>query len=105
MAADGVGRFLAETLEPLLTGPGTFVLLLALGILSIMLAFNLRLRQLTDPVTGTAHWVVTTAAGDSRPPHAGRSRGGDHRCARQGQGAEYRRGAQDPGRGRGPAGR
>ncbi len=57
-----IGRFLADTLQPLLTGPGTFVLLLALGILGVMLAFNLRLRQLTDPVTGTAHWVVTTAA-------------------------------------------
>jgi DNA segregation ATPase FtsK/SpoIIIE, S-DNA-T family len=61
-----IGRFLAETLQPLLTGPGTFVLLLALGILGIMLAFNLRLRQLTDPVTGTAHWVVTTAADSMR---------------------------------------
>ena len=61
-----IGRFLAGTMEPLLTGPGTFVLLLALGVLGIMLAFNLRLRQLTDPVTGTAHWVVTTAADSIR---------------------------------------
>ncbi len=61
-----IGRFLSETLQPLLTGPGTFVLLVALGVLGIMLAFNLRLRQLTDPVTGTAHWVVTTAADSVR---------------------------------------
>jgi DNA segregation ATPase FtsK/SpoIIIE, S-DNA-T family len=61
-----IGRFLAETLEPLLTGPGTFVLLMALAVLGLMLAFNLRLRQLTDPVTGTARWVVTTAAGSMR---------------------------------------
>ncbi len=31
-----------------------------------MLAFNLRLRQLTDPVTGTARWVVTTTASSMR---------------------------------------
>jgi S-DNA-T family DNA segregation ATPase FtsK/SpoIIIE len=61
-----IGRFLAETLQPLLTGPGTFVFLAAVGVLGIMLAFNLRLRQLTDPVTGTAHWVVTTAADSMR---------------------------------------
>jgi S-DNA-T family DNA segregation ATPase FtsK/SpoIIIE len=61
-----IGRFLSETLQPLLTGPGTFVFLVALGVLGIMLAFNLRLRQLTDPVTGTAHWVVTTAADSVR---------------------------------------
>ena len=57
-----IGRFLAETLQPLLTGPGTFVLLSALVVLGVMIAFNLRLTQLTDPVTGTARWVVTTAA-------------------------------------------
>ncbi len=61
-----IGRFLSETLQPLLTGPGSFVFLVALGVLGIMLAFNLRLRQLTDPVTGTAHWVVTTAADSVR---------------------------------------
>ena len=61
-----IGRFLTETLEPLLTGPGTFVLLIALAVLGLMLAFNLRLRQLTDPVTGTARWVLTTAADSMR---------------------------------------
>ncbi len=61
-----IGRFLAEALEPLLTGPGAFVLLLAGAVLGVMIAFNLRLRQLTDPVTGTAHWVVTTAADSVR---------------------------------------
>lgn len=61
-----IGRFLAETLEPLLTRPGTFILLIALGVLGVMLAFDLRLRQLTDPVTGTARWVVTSAADSMR---------------------------------------
>ncbi|MBA2299864.1 MAG: DNA translocase FtsK 4TM domain-containing protein [Chloroflexi bacterium] len=57
-----IGRFLAATLEPLLTGPGTFVLLLAIGLLGLMLAFNLQLRQLVSPLTGTARWVGSTTA-------------------------------------------
>jgi DNA segregation ATPase FtsK/SpoIIIE, S-DNA-T family len=61
-----IGRFISGTLEPLLTAPGTFVLCSALAVLGVMLAFNLRLRQLTDPVTGTARWVVTTTADSMR---------------------------------------
>jgi len=72
-----IGRFLAATLEPLLTGPGAFVLLLAIGLLGLMLAFNLQLRQLVAPVTGTARWVGSTTAEslrraqDARPTAAG----------------------------------
>jgi DNA segregation ATPase FtsK/SpoIIIE-like protein len=61
-----IGRFLSETLQPLLTAPGAFVLFVALIVVGIMLAFDVRLRQLTDPVTGTARWVVTTAADSVR---------------------------------------
>ena len=61
-----IGQFIAGTLEPLLTKPGTFVLCAALSVLGVMLAFDLRLRQLTDPVTGTARWVVTTTADSMR---------------------------------------
>ncbi|HUP55005.1 MAG TPA: DNA translocase FtsK 4TM domain-containing protein [Methylomirabilota bacterium] len=57
-----IGRFLASTLEPLLTGPGAIVLLVAIGLLGLMLAFNLQLRQLVAPVTGTARWVGSTTA-------------------------------------------
>ncbi len=57
-----IGRFLASTLEPLLTGPGAIVLLVAIGLLGIMLAFNLQLRQLVAPFTGTARWVGSTTA-------------------------------------------
>ncbi len=71
-----LGRFLSETLQPLLTGPGTFVLLLALAVLGIMLAFNLRLTQLTDPVTGTARWAVTTAAESFRRTQEDRAASG-----------------------------
>ena len=61
-----IGRFISETLQPLLTGPGTFVLCVALTVIGVMLAFNLRLRQLTDPVTGAGRWVITTAADSMR---------------------------------------
>jgi hypothetical protein len=68
-----VGRFLADTLGPLLTEPGTFVLLLAIAVIGLLVAFDLRLRQLTDPVTGTARWVVTTAASSVRRDEARRA--------------------------------
>ena len=68
-----IGRFLAGTLEPLFTGPGTFVLLAAIAGLGLMLAFNLQLRELIAPLTGTARWVGSTTAesmrrvGETRP--------------------------------------
>jgi hypothetical protein len=55
-----IGRFLAGTLQPLLTGPGTFVLLAAIAGLGLMLAFNLQLRDLIAPFTGAARWVGST---------------------------------------------
>ncbi len=61
-----IGRFLAGTLEPLLTGPGTFVLLAAIAGLGLMLAFNLQLRELVAPLTGTARWVGSTTAESMR---------------------------------------
>ncbi|HET7169679.1 MAG TPA: DNA translocase FtsK 4TM domain-containing protein [Candidatus Limnocylindrales bacterium] len=61
-----IGRFLATTLEPLLTGPGTFVLLLAIMVTGLMLAFNLQLREVLRPVTGTARWVGSTTAESMR---------------------------------------
>src|SRR4029079_12002874 len=66
-----IGRFLAGTLQPLLTGPGTFVLLAAIAGLGLMLAFNLQLRDLIAPFTGAARWVgSTTAASMGRATHA-----------------------------------
>ncbi len=61
-----IGRFLASTLEPLLTGPGSFVLLLAFMVVGLMLAFNLQLRDLLHPVADTARWVGTTTAESMR---------------------------------------
>jgi S-DNA-T family DNA segregation ATPase FtsK/SpoIIIE len=57
-----IGRFLAAMLEPLLTAPGAIVLLVAIGSLGLMLAFNLQFRQLVAPITGTARWVGSTTA-------------------------------------------
>ncbi len=57
-----IGRFLAGTLEPLLTGPGTFVILTAIAVVGFMIAFNLQLRELLAPISRTARWVGTTTA-------------------------------------------
>jgi S-DNA-T family DNA segregation ATPase FtsK/SpoIIIE len=83
-----IGRFLAESLEPLLTGPGTFVLLGAVVVLGLMLAFNLQLRELIGPLTGTARWVGTTTAEsmrraqEARPTTAAASNGTPPRSKR-----------------------
>jgi S-DNA-T family DNA segregation ATPase FtsK/SpoIIIE len=75
-----IGTFLADALVPLLTAPGAILLLAAIGVVGILIAFNLRLRDVTEPVTATARWVGTTAA-DSlrREPGAAGSRNGPER--------------------------
>jgi S-DNA-T family DNA segregation ATPase FtsK/SpoIIIE len=65
-----IGRFLANNLEPLLTGPGTFVLLAAIGVLGLMLAFNLQLREVFAPFMGGARWVGSATAGSMRRAQA-----------------------------------
>ena len=78
-----VGTFMADGLSDLVTPFGAFVLLVALGIAGILIAFNLRLSQLTRPATGVARWVSTTAADSMRrapaPPErdGGRTRSGN----------------------------
>jgi S-DNA-T family DNA segregation ATPase FtsK/SpoIIIE len=62
-AAGGrIGSFLRDLLVPLITGPGAFVVLGALVVVGILLAFNLRLRDLTSPATQLAAWLGRTAA-------------------------------------------
>jgi S-DNA-T family DNA segregation ATPase FtsK/SpoIIIE len=61
-----IGRFLAATLEPLLTGPGAFVICLAIFAIGLMLAFNLALKQLVRPGTRLARWFGSTAAASMR---------------------------------------
>ncbi len=66
-----IGRFLGGLLEPLLTGPGAFVVCLAIFAIGLMLAFNLQLKQLTRPGTRLARWFGTTAAASMRREPAG----------------------------------
>ena len=69
-----VGEFMSGGLSNLVTAPGAFVLLLALAIAGVLVAFNLRLNQLFRPVTTTARWVGGAAADSMRrepgPPGA-----------------------------------
>jgi len=78
-----LGRFFEDLLVAPLTAPGAFVLLIALGAVGLMLAFNLPLRELVKPGTTLARWLGTTAAASMRrEPRAGsdepgrRERGG-----------------------------
>jgi DNA segregation ATPase FtsK/SpoIIIE, S-DNA-T family len=95
-----VGTFMEEGLSDLVTPPGAFVLLVALAIAGVLVAFNLRLSQLTRPATGVARWLGRATAGSMRrganPPDPGtRGRGGNGTGA---DGASIRAG----GRARGP---
>ncbi len=57
-----VGRFLQSVLEPLLTAPGALIVLIAMIGGGLMLAFNLRLAQLTAPLTAFLVWLRATGA-------------------------------------------
>jgi S-DNA-T family DNA segregation ATPase FtsK/SpoIIIE len=57
-----IGRTLADVLVPLLTGPGAFVLLIALALVGLLLAFNLPLRSIVRPGTSLARWLGNVAA-------------------------------------------
>jgi S-DNA-T family DNA segregation ATPase FtsK/SpoIIIE len=49
-----IGRFLVGLLEPLLTAPGAFVILLVLFVAGLVIAFDRPLRALLSPVTSLA---------------------------------------------------
>ena len=61
-----IGRLLADVLVPWLTVPGAVIVMVGMSIGGILLAFNLQLKELLRPVTGTARWVGTTAAASMR---------------------------------------
>jgi S-DNA-T family DNA segregation ATPase FtsK/SpoIIIE len=61
-----VGEFMSEGPSSWVTEPGAFVLLIALGIAGVLIAFNLRLSQLMHPMTTTARWLGTSAADSMR---------------------------------------
>src|SRR3954471_3414541 len=68
-----IGTFLAKLFQPLIGSPATFVLLLALGIIGVLLAFTLRLRDLVSPATRGLRWFGVIAAESIRrdPAEAG----------------------------------
>jgi S-DNA-T family DNA segregation ATPase FtsK/SpoIIIE len=74
-----VGVFMSDGPSTWVTPTGAFVLLLALGIAGVLIAFNLRLSQLLHPMTTTARWLGTSAADSMRrepgQPGAAGSRG------------------------------
>lgn len=70
-AGGRIGGFLEGSLEPLLTTPGAVIVLFAMVVIGVMLAFNLRLAQLTAPITGVLAWLrSTTAEAVKRDPAA-----------------------------------
>jgi S-DNA-T family DNA segregation ATPase FtsK/SpoIIIE len=81
-----VGRVMSDVLSDLVTPLGAFILFIGVAIAGILIAFNLRLRDIARPVTSTARIIGTTAA-DSlrREPGAPPAPGG--RAARGANGA------------------
>jgi DNA segregation ATPase FtsK/SpoIIIE, S-DNA-T family len=61
-----VGVFMSDGPSSWVTPTGAFVLLVALGIAGVLIAFNLRLSQLLHPMTTTARWLGTSAAESMR---------------------------------------
>jgi S-DNA-T family DNA segregation ATPase FtsK/SpoIIIE len=55
-----IGRLLTGILEPLLTSPGAFVILLALLVAGLLVAFDLPLRSLLSPATRAAKAAGST---------------------------------------------
>jgi S-DNA-T family DNA segregation ATPase FtsK/SpoIIIE len=61
-----IGTFFAKLFQPLIGAPAAFVLLLAIGIVGVLLAFNLRLRDLVAPATRALRWLGVIAAESMR---------------------------------------
>ena len=76
-----VGGALSDFASGLVTQVGAFVLFLALAIIGLLIAFNLRLSQLVRPVTSTARWVGSSAADSMRRAPTDRDGNGNGRPA------------------------
>jgi S-DNA-T family DNA segregation ATPase FtsK/SpoIIIE len=63
-----LGRGMADLFVPLISGPGAFVVLTALGAIGLLVSFNLRPRDLTRPVVELARWIGSITAASVRPP-------------------------------------
>ena len=71
LSGGAIGRFLETSLSGLVTVPGAFVLLVGIAIGGLLIGFGIQLKQLVQPVTGTAKWVGTTAAASMKRGPAG----------------------------------
>jgi len=90
-----VGTFLADGPTHWITPVGAFILLVAMGIAGLLIAFNLRLSQLTRPMTAIARWLGSSAA-DSvrRAPEATNGSKGNGREGSTAEGGSIRTGGR-----------
>ena len=66
-----IGRFSVNLLEPALTTPGAFVILVGLTVAGLLIAFDMPLRALLSPATRAARAAGTTLQDrTTRPPDA-----------------------------------
>ncbi len=61
-----IGRFLAELFVPAITAPGAFVVLGAIAVVGLIVAFEIRLQDLVRPGAAMARWLGTAAAASMR---------------------------------------
>ncbi|HTK44422.1 MAG TPA: DNA translocase FtsK [Patescibacteria group bacterium] len=61
-----VGTFFADGPSDWITPVGAFILLVAMGLAGLLIAFNLRLSQMTRPMTAIARWLGSSAADSVR---------------------------------------
>ena len=61
-----IGRFLEDILVPAITGPGAFIVLIAISAVGLIIAFELRLKDLVRPGATLARWFGSTAAASMR---------------------------------------
>jgi S-DNA-T family DNA segregation ATPase FtsK/SpoIIIE len=101
-----VGTFLAEGPSTWFTSVGAFILLVGLGIAGVLIAFNLRLAQLTRPMTAIGRWLSSTAAASMRREPGPTNGTGARGNGAAGNGSSLRSGGRARGAGRvapGPA--
>jgi len=93
-----VGTFLSDGPSDWLTSVGAFILLLAVGVAGVLIAFNLRLSQLLHPATATARWIGESAAESvRRQPGAPAPSTGRASAAPRAEGPSVRAGARPRG--------
>jgi S-DNA-T family DNA segregation ATPase FtsK/SpoIIIE len=96
-----VGEFMSEGPSSWVTPTGAFILLLALGIAGVLIAFNLRLSQLLHPMTSIARWLGTSASASMRREPGAPAASGRGASATKATGAATDGSVRAGGRGRG----